>query len=206
MAKNVVGPRNYTDGNEPDPRFGKQGEAIVGMAHGAYWEASSRHKLFVASNAVAGVAPGTAQGTTPPFALWNPPNSGVDLVIVRATLGYVSGTIGAGTLAWGWNSQTTVPTTGTELTPLLTRIAAANGAGRAFTGSTITAVPAIVRPAFVLSAQAAATASPLAAAAVDFVDGEIVVPSSVVATLQGIAAAGTSPLVIISVTWEEVPV
>ena len=203
---NTVGPRQYSDGNTPDTRHGKQAELIGGTAHGACWEAAGRHKLFMASTAVAGVAPGTAQSTTPAFSLWNPVNSGLDLIIVRATIGYVSGTIGAGTLVWGWVSQTTAPTTGTELTPILTRAAAANGSGRAFQASTHSAIPAIMRPAFILSAVLATTAAPLAAAAVDWVDGEIVVPPNTAVTLHGVAAAGSTPLILISVTWEEVPV
>jgi hypothetical protein len=50
------------------------------------------------------------------------------------------------------------------------------------------------------------TAATPPAPAVDNVDGEIVVPPGSALVIQGIAAAGTSPLVLIGVVYEELPV
>jgi hypothetical protein len=43
------------------------------------------------------------------------------------------------------------------------------------------------------------------AVAVDDVSGEIQVPPGVALGLCGIAAAGTTPLVIFGISWEEIP-
>ena len=158
------------------------------------------------SNAVAGVAPGTALSTTPPLAVWNPPNSGFNLVLMKTAVGYVSGTLGAGTIAYAYvASQTTVPTTGTELVPVCTKLGYPRGVGRAFTGSTLASTPAILRPGFSMGAFLATTAiQPFQVQ--DMVEGCIIIPQGAVFVMQGIAAAGTTPLVILSAEWEEIPV
>ncbi|TAL44210.1 MAG: hypothetical protein EPN91_04900 [Salinibacterium sp.] len=64
-----------------------------------YWEAMSRGQVFIASTPVTGVAPGTtAASNLPPFALTNPPNSGVAAILVDAEIAFVSGTLGAGNI------------------------------------------------------------------------------------------------------------
>ena len=146
----------------------------------------------------------TALSTTPPLALWNPPSSGKNLVIMKATMGYVSGTLGGGSVLFAVvPSQTTVPTTGTELVPLNAMLGFPRGVGRAFQGSTLVAAPSILRPSFVMGAWVGTTATP-PANELDIVDGGIVVPQGAVLCMQGLAGAGTSPLVLFAMTWEEV--
>lgn len=159
-----------------------------------------------ATNLPAGVAPGTALSTTPPLSLWNPPASGKNLSITKVSVGYVSGTLGAGNIAVGQvTAQVTVPTGGTEITPSCSLIGFPRGVGRAFTGSTLASAPTIVRPVFNLGAFTAATA--LAPQDCDvLIDGSIIVPPGAAICLQGIATAGTTPLVILGVTYEEIPV
>lgn len=201
-VQGIVGPQHVSDGSPADIRQGKDSEVIVQDAHGRYYEASLRGKIWVASTAVAGVAPGTALSTTPPLALWNPPGSGVNLSIILSALGFVSGTLGAGSLVYAQvNSQTTAPTGGTELVPVSCLIGGTGArVGRAFQGSTLASTPALLRPGHIIGTT---PTTPASAPSKDLLDGEFTVAPGGVLVLQGVAAAGTSPLVLISLSWEE---
>jgi hypothetical protein len=114
--------------------------------------------------------------------------------------------LGGGTLAYAVVPvQAAAPTTGSELTPQCSLLGFPKGVARAFQGSTVASTPALLRAAFVLGAFVNTAATP-PAPAVDNVDGEIVVPPGSALVIQGIAAAGTSPLVLIGVVYEELPV
>jgi hypothetical protein len=193
------------DGAVGPMRGDKVGAAVMTPAHAQYVEPCYRQMIMMASNAVAGVAHGTAFSVTPPLALWNPPSSGRSLAVLRLSLGYVSGTLGAGTIALGQiASQVTVPTTGTEITPVCTCIGYPRGVGRAFTGSTFVSAPTILRPAWNIGPMLATSVYQPSDSDV-LVDGGIVLPPGTAIALQGIATAGTSPLVIFSIVYEELP-
>jgi hypothetical protein len=202
----IVGIVTVGDGATKTVRLDRTGALVNTQAHCEYAEPGNRGVIMVASNAVAGVAPGTALSTTPPICVWNPPNSGVILSIMKTAVGYVSGTLGAGSIVYAFvAAQTTVPSTGTELTPVCTKLGFPRGLGRAFTGSTIIAAGTILRPAFGMGAFLATTAiQPFQCA--DMVEGAISIPPGAIFIMQGIAAAGTTPLVILSIEWEEIPV
>jgi hypothetical protein len=203
---NKVGITSVLDGGLVIPRASRTGAAVKVNGHGFYTEPASRGNIFMVSTAVAGVAPGTALSTTPPMALWNPPNSGKNLAILKTALGLISGTLGGGSLMYAVVPvQSAAPTTGTELTPQCSLLGFPNGVARAFQGSTVASTPALLRAAFVLGAFVGTTAVP-PAPAVDYVDGEIVVPPGSALVVQGVAGAGTSPLVTIGLTYEELPV
>ncbi len=191
------------DGSINAIRQDKTGAVIIVTAHPLYSEAVLRGHMFTASTAVAGVAPGTALSTTPPFALLNPINSGFDLVVVKISIGYVSGTLGAGNIVYAYYTpQATIPTGGAELIPVNNKIGQIRGAGRVFQGSTLVGTPLIIRPAFNLGAFLATTASPLHMST-DLIEGEIIVPPATCFVVQGVTAAGSTPLVTIGVVWEE---
>ena len=201
-----VGPSVVADGSSALVRLGKTGELIAHTAHGKYFEAASRGNLFMASLAVGGVAPGTAFSTTPTIALWNPPGSGILCAIQQVWVGYVSGTLGAGTLCHGVNpSQVTAPTTGTEITPQGALLGVLRAKTRAYTGATVSVTPVILRASLHLGAALATTAT-FPAVAYDEVDGSIVIPPGSLWAYHGVAAAGTTPLVIVSALFEEVPI
>ncbi len=196
------------DGTLQDPRLLKDGSTAVADAHGSYYETNYRGNIYSGTNAAAGVAPGTALGTAPPFTLYNPIGSPVNLVLIDISMGYVSGTWGAGTVVLAWNPQTTNanPTGGTQLTPRSNRIGSpTQGQGLIFTGSTVAATSAILRPVFTLNAFAGGAVAP-GPPMVDRTDGKFIVLPGNCLSLQGIAAAGTTPLAIFGMTWEEVPV
>ena len=202
-----VGPQFLADGTIADPRLGKSGETITQDAHGRYFEMGYRNKSFLASTAVGGVAPGTALSTTPPFALWNPPNSGVIASINKAQFGYVSGTLGGGSIVWAqYTAQVSAPTTGTVLTPVSAMTGSnTSGSIKAYQGSTVAGTPTIVRPSIIIGAFLATTAT-ISPPIFDEVAGELLIAPGSLLCLHGVAAAGTSPLILFSVYWEEVPV
>jgi hypothetical protein len=210
LSEGKVGPLNVSDGAVIPLRQNRDGALAVQCIHGDFFEGSYRNQQFTACTAVAGVAPGTALGTTPPFCLWNPANSGKAIVVVKAFMGYISGTLGAGTVVFAQsavaNNQPAAPTTGAALPVRSNYIGnAAAGVGIAYQGSTIAAVPLIFRPAFMMGA-AVITTPFQPCSAVDTNDGDILIAPGNVLCLQAVAAAGTSPLALFGMTWEEVPV
>lgn len=208
MALNELlrGWRRIGNGSPFTMRGEATGAGVVANAHGIYTDASAQGAIMVVSTAVAGVAPGTAISTTPPMEIWNPPSSGFILSILKVSVGLVSGTLGGGSLIYTqYNSQTTIPSTGTELVPSNALLGAPRGVGRTFQGSTLAGTPTIIRPAFNLGAFLNTTPTP-AQPGLDLVDGEITVAPGTVFSVQGVAAAGSTPLVMIGVTYEEIPI
>lgn len=208
QVEGQVGPRVLQDGAIGPWRAGRGGEIITSDAHARFYEATYRAATFSASTPVAGVAPGTALSTTPPYVLYNPVNSGKNLVILRTAVGYVSGTLGAGSLVYASNgaAQPAAPTGGTNPVTTTNLLGSGSGGvGKVYQASTLVAAPLIVRPAFTFGAFLATTAAinmPL----IDEVAGEFIVTPGGIFVMQGVAAAGTTPLLLLSCTWEEVPV
>jgi len=207
IAEGRIGVQLGSDGVVQPARIGRTGEIIVGSAHGDFYEAVARQSVFTFSNAVAGVAPGTVLSTTPPLALWNPPGSGVNLALVKATMSYVSGTMGAGSIVFALVAQqATQPSGGTQLTGQSNLIGSTKTPiGKGFTGSTLASTPLILRPwgsfgpylaTSVLSERTFETIN----------DGAMVVTPGGVLCVQGVATAGTTPLVIFAMVFEEVPI
>jgi hypothetical protein len=204
---NRVGPVTQADGTYGQPRSDKTGAGVVTQAHGKYYEAAHRGVLFSACEQGTGIAPGTALGTTALLSLYNPTGSGKRLVIKKVAVGYISGTLGAGTLYHCVNSTTTqtAPSGGTLLTTQPSDVGNAPASvGVARVNSTVVQ-PLAYRPlAIIGAATAALTAFP--AVCFEDVDGEIVIEPGCSYQLQAVAAAGTSPKVSPSVTWEEATV
>jgi hypothetical protein len=186
-------------------RLGRLAQLVISNVMGRYAESSLATRTFHASTAVAGVAPGTALSTTPPMVIWNPLNSGVNISINQVYVGYVSGTLGAGTLVHAFVQQTTAPTGGTELVPVPGVLGSIKPKSRVFQGSTISAAPAIVRPSLIMGAALATTVAFPSAPAYDEVDGSIIIPPGTAWAYQMVGTAGTTPLVLIGVQYEELP-
>lgn len=203
-----VGPSLQADGCESQARGTKTGELCVAVVHGRYYESVSRGTCWLATTGTGGVAPGTSIGTTPAFLLYNPRGSGKRLVIQRVVASYISGSLGAGTLFYCVNTNTyaAAPTGGSSLTPVnldigsnLPCVAVAN------TGGTLPATPTVLRPFCSLTALTASTAvAPFQTE--EEVDGEIVLEPGTALSLQAVAASGSTPLIAIAVSWEEVPI
>lgn len=155
-------------------------------------------KAIAISTVAAGIAPGTALSTTPPLALWNPQDSDIEPWLAMATLGYISGTLGAGTIVMALVPQVTVPSGGTELTCTPTGLPLSRaGAIRAFSGSTLSSTPALLMgTGWILGASLATTAALPERLTFLPPSETIKIPAGYALCLQGIAAAGTAPLVL----------
>jgi len=198
-----VGPQALSDGSPSVMRSDKVGATVTTHGHANYVEPAYRGSIFEAANGITGVAPGTTLTTSPPIIVWNPPSSGKNLAVFKTAMGYVSGTLGAGSMLYGVvKSQPTAPTGGTIFTPLCTNIGLPAGVGQAFSGSTLLSVPLLLRAVFTIGAFVGGANPPVQCA--DFLDGAIIIPPGTAFIMQGLSTAGTTPLVILSVAWEEI--
>jgi hypothetical protein len=172
------------------------------QSHGKYHDAVKRGRVYSGATAATGVAPGTTISTTAAISLYNPVGSGFNLHVLRASMAYVSGTLGAGSVYWLANVLPgATATTGTAITMVNNLFGGAAGVGRLLTTATIPA-PTILRPFCGLGASLASTAvSPWQV--FDDVDSEFVVTPGCTLSLHAQAAAGSTPLVIFGMTWEE---
>lgn len=216
-ARGVVGPTSGTDGTYSltSARIGRQGEAIVSLAHGYLYEPTVRGQVYVASTGATGRAPGTALGTTPPILLYNPVGSGYRLSIKRVTVGYISGTLGAGTLFHSFftingpvgNQSNVAPAVGSgaAITLLSADVGgASDGASVAFALGTLNANPVLAHPFCSLDASLATTVS-TKGTLTEEVNGGICLEQGAGWCLEGVAAAGTSPLLSYGVVYERIP-
>lgn len=190
-----------------------RGGGLVTNERGKYYEMAKSGQLFHACTPDEGVAPGTDQAsTTAPACLYNPAASGKDLVILNGRMAYVSGTLGAGEVYWMANTNVAAAaTTGTDMTVVRGYMSAsgANAAGqaaRALSSATLPAAASRARVFGSLDARLATTAGVGEAVLEDNVDGAMIVPPGGTVSIMADAAAGTSPLVAISITWLETPV
>jgi len=201
-----VGPGYAADGASETPRMTRDLGIGVQDLHGRYYEAVSRGTVFEAATATSGVAPGTAIGTTAAFTLFNPKNSGKNLVLLDADMGYVSGTLGSGTVYIVVNSNpAAADVSGTAITPTNLLIGGPVGVGKAFTTATLPANPTAVHPLWILSPMLATTVfAPLDVRVV--FDGKYVIAPGCAVSFEAVAGAGSTPLVTFSMSWEEVAV
>lgn len=202
-----VGAQTLSDGARFVLRGDKTGALVTTDGHARYAEAVLRGNVYVGQTASTGVAPGTAVGTTAAFALANPPNSGYNLILLETSVGYHSGTLGAGVIQYCINTGQTAASA-TSGTAIATRNAlvgqAARNAGEAYTTATVPSGAQVIGPMCSLGASLASTAvQPWAIR--DEVAGRIVIGPGCTLSLQATAAAGSSPLVVFGATWEEVP-
>jgi hypothetical protein len=188
---------------------GRFNELLIGTLLPRAAELALRGVVFSASVPPGtGVAPGASISTTAAFTLHNPKGSGKNLVILSGACGYKSGTLSAGTIVWTANTvESTSPPAGTACTVVKTLISASSaGAVGLPTYTTTIVTPTILRPAFNLGAALASTAG-IWPSLIDRVDGEFVVGPGCSINLMGVTAAEAgSPLVILGMSWAEVPV
>jgi len=207
MAQKSIGQQTLAPGATGEGSVGPTGEEIVSQLHGSLYEQNRRGNVYMGVTAVTGVAPGTAIGTTAAFALYNPSNSGFKLVVLKAGMSYLSGTLGIGFVNWIMhtaNVQAGAAVTGTAIT--VVRGNGENGVGVGKPLTTATVVAGVLARLF-------GNLPPMLATSVltpwrldDNVDGALIVPPGAAVSLQATAAAGTTPLVIYGCLWEEVPV
>src|SRR4051812_19021956 len=186
-----------------------QGALVVQEANPVLTEAVYRGIVFAAVIPPGtGQAHGTAISTTAAFCLANPSSSGKNLVLQEINVGYISGTLGAGVLALlahNTSPPITAPSGGTVITPqnMLLGFGTASVANCRF-NCTVPATGLMIRALFNMS-QIAATAG-FATPSVHFLHGGILVAPGTAISVQGIAAAGATPLIVVGATWLEQPI
>jgi hypothetical protein len=204
----LVGAQSYSDGSQASAGVDKTGALVTGNLRGRFAEAAARGLLFAASIPPGtGQAPGTSIGTTAAFTLANGATSTVNLVLLELHVGYISGTLGAGVLAllahFVAGGTITAPSGGTVITPtnMGMGLSTASAANCRF-NNTVPASGLMVRAICNLQASLATTAvAPWQIK--DLVEGQVVVRPGQAVSVQGIAAAGSSPLITVAAVWME---
>jgi len=196
-----VGEQTLSPGALAPLRLGRDGSVVLSPR---YRELAREGRVYGAVTAASGVAPGTAIGTTAAFDLWLPSGSDVVLELIACSVGYVSGTLGAGVMQYITHVRSEVAHTGTAIESINVLTYSRGGKGRALTTATVPASGLAVRN---LCSLGASLASSVVAPwqVVDQIDGVLYVSEGRGLSIQATAAAGTSPLVVIGALWAEVP-
>ena len=215
-VKGLVGqPAALADGVEATARIGRMSEIIVSELQGRYYENTKRQNVF----SVPGVATttgiaalhqlGSAAAAAGQFAIMNPPNSGKDLVLLRATVAVISGTVPAGPV-WHvfFNAASVATTKSGTIVGNYGNIGAsvANDFVNAASTAMASSGKAVVSRQSPINFSAGTYAN-LGGTAIaqDIVDGDLIIPPGVGWTLQW-SGQGTSVLNYYGATWAEVPV
>jgi hypothetical protein len=204
-AQGQVGPAGaLADGAKATLRQGREVQLIASDLSGKYYESASRQQTFIACTAAAGIAPGTVLTATGALMLANPVGSGYNLEILRARMAWVSGTFGAGTVWWVQGANPAALPAETAAAQRVSTFLNGTNSGdvaKAYSGVSLTTVPTIVRPTGWALAVYAGTGAVLNPPLDEPVEGELVVPPGFFVALEAIAAAGTSPIVNLSITY-----
>ncbi len=184
-------------------RASVDGALVVNDGHAKYANIALGGNLWYGSTAVGGQAPGTAIGTTAAISLYNPVASNKILSLLDTTAGYLSGTLGAGFITYAVDPVSAVaPTGGTAIVARSAIQSGATAAGVIATGTTTANTPNIGRTFGCLGASLASSAiTPWQLR--DNVDGLLALIQGRTLSLQGVAAGGTSPLLVFQLFWEE---
>lgn len=185
--------------------LGRGGEMLTSPYLHDLAELARLGHLFSASHAIAGVAPGTSgTTTTPAFTIYNAVKP---IYLVDLTVVYVSGTIGAGSISFARQTGST-PSGGTAITAF-----ALNGTGTTQTvcgtGHTVTAIAAGADRYPLMDLAATLATAPAAGVGTAFAVPRVPINAWLAAgeigMIYGISAAGSSPLVRMSVRFADVP-
>ncbi len=203
------GIQTVADGAAGTGRMDHQGALVVQEANPVLTEITYRGQTFAAAIPPGtGQAHGTAISTTAAFCLANPATSGKNLVLQEINAGYISGTLGAGILALLVHNTAppiTAPSGGTAITPtnMLLGFGTVSVSNCRF-NCTVPATGIMIRTLFNMS-QIAATAA-LTVPAVYYLHGGVIIAPGTAVSVQGVAAAGATPLIVVGAVWVEQPV
>jgi hypothetical protein len=100
-----VGPQGpFSPGTIATAAGGLEAELLSAQLHPAYYEAARRGRLFIQTTVPAGVAIPISTTTSPLMVIWNPSGSGRNVVLMRLSIGYVSGTTVAGAVGLSYTT------------------------------------------------------------------------------------------------------
>lgn len=234
LLQGQVGQITATDGAQNTVRVGRTGEFIGTQSHARYYEQTSRGNIFSLmqrasfTGIAAGNLLGAAANAVTQFAIWNPNGSGVNLSLMRVTVGVVSATTMPagppfhGVFLYGNpTNNTTFDPAGVSgggqaaynnlangKLPIARYINTASQTGTisVSVATTITGgtAPIALRP-MNMTFTAAGFASAAGTSMTELVEGDIVIPPGY-GWLPLWNTAGSATLPSYSVTWEEVPI
>lgn len=214
-----VGVKNMDDGSLTTARFGRQADQIVSMLHGRLYEQTYRQNLF--SNGPVGLVALSANTisltatTTPILGIYNPFGSGVNAVILAASLSAgINNTASTGPGAFVWATSTGNTAVSTGSVPFARFLGGAVSkckgmAGVALTGLTNNLVVQhasdFPSPNIITTTAVPTTVTTPMVAAQCNLDGSIIVPpGGILALLNTVSTTTIS--VYGRLVWEEVPV
>jgi hypothetical protein len=220
-----VGPAALGDGVTTQPfRQGRSSELVVTELHGRFYEQASRNALYSAGMTVTSISNATFTSATtgvtatPIIGLWNPTTSGVNLVVLQATLSVVLTALqntGGGPYIWMYSLGNSAISTG--ITPINRKTLLASGSNaRAFAGTALTGMTGTLALLTgsalgggnlynIASLSTAAGFSTTFNGSVENLDGSIIVPpGGVVALMATTTPVGHSASS--GIIWEEIPV
>lgn len=214
-----VGVQNLGDGAFPTARFGRQGDLMVSQLHGRHYEQAVRG--FMYSNGTLGLVALSANTialtatATPILGIYNPPSSGINAVILQASLSSGinnTASVGPGAFVWATSTGNIALTTGA--TPFARLLGGAPAkckglAGVALTGLTnnlvVQEASDFPSPNIITTTAVPTTVTtPMANVVQNFDGGVIVPPGGIFALLNTVSTVTIS--VFGRMKWEEVPV
>jgi len=203
-----TGPVQTADGNLISLRGGKTGEGIVAQAHGKYYEAASRGNLFSAY--YTGHAMTAVNTTCVGMLLWNPTDSGKNLVLGQYVISNHVTSTGPLGLGLAYSVQAIVPSTVTTVatvqmpTKLGPLGSTGNSVAKAYIAATLLVTPTIFQ---YLGRVAVAIATTGQGDQIqgDF-DGSVIVPPGYIIAVQSVIAVAAAAAIFGHLTWEEVPI
>lgn len=190
------------DGAVNPGRCDKTGALVVTDGHARYQEAVLRGSVWIGANL--GGTPVTTQAglsaTTPALTLFNPINSGVNLVLQTITVGFQAAPAAACEVWLAYNASTAAAPTATTTATLVNANLGSTSVGRGQCSrvATLAAAPVVVRNICGTSGAAAISNAP----GVDHVDGEIIISPGVAVSIQ----TSTAAAVVCTMSWEEVQI
>lgn len=200
----ITGERKLADGISAQARIGRRGQLLQSNMSSFYGEQSERRRLFFGSTPAAGVAVPIFSNTTQQFVFANPLGSGKKARLLKAVIGYVSGTMVAGHFCYA--NQTLINSVITGTAGLIQNgyLGAAAGPSGSqmnlYTAATVVAFTYLF-PLGLSQVVQAVTATNAPWQMIDNIDGAITVPpGSAVAIAANVAAAVTAT---IGLLWEE---
>jgi hypothetical protein len=199
-----VGPTLGGSGTAAPFRADVTGAQVVTDAHGRYTEGSLRGNIFSASNQAGIALPVGLATAAKNFTLYNPVNSGKNLVLLEIMMGITlvpaayTGVVG---LVGNFVAGQAAPATATAETVNSSILGAASGAGKVYNTCTLAAAPVWLRSCFSVAWVTTGTGT-TAACVKDEVAGAIVIPPGAYVSMAATAATTVQ----ISMTWEEVPI
>lgn len=208
------------DGTYVPQRGSRVGNLMTGHGQGFYYEQTVRGNIYTlaytactSGNIAAGNLVGATAAQSTQVMIWNPPGSGVNLVLLKFGLNITSGTTPVSGIWHGVGTPApTVALSAAAGTAIGNHNAGVLGSGKAgymthLTGGATTGCGASrpIRLVGLTIQGAGAYASLAGTPFMDLIDGDIVLPPNTYYAPQW-AATGTNMVWGCTITWEEVPV